>query len=157
MLRSTLYLAMLAFGLLAHVASAQAQEVDRCLDQRPGTMMSFYVPPSPRPPGAPPVKRIDQLSRYGFEWNTRVYKIPNRPFTFCNPVVKRVVKGSNAALAGLLVNDTILLVDGEDARRGRLFRNLEPGTSYIIRVRRGDQELELHYTMGTATFIAGPD
>ena len=152
----TICLLVLVVGSLAHTASAQAQDVDRCPDLGPRKVIRFVVPAAPPKSGVTPVKRIDPVSRYGFEWNTPVYKAPGRPLTYCRPVVRRVVEGSNAARAGLRVNDVFILVNGEDARRGQLFPNLEPSTSYLLRVRRGDEELELPYTMGTATAMSQP-
>jgi len=61
------------------------------------------------------------------------------------PYVVAVVKGSSAEQAGLAVGDTILSVDGRDARQPPLFPRTEPGTRYVLRVLRGREEQEITY------------
>lgn len=63
------------------------------------------------------------------------------------PKITTVVAGSNAARAGLMVGDTLVSVDGRDLRQPvPLFPDRTPGTKYVMRVRRGGEDLELIYT-----------
>lgn len=68
---------------------------------------------------------------------------PNNSFT--HPFVHTVVPGSNAARAGIRVGDVILSVNGRDTRQPPLFLVREPGTRYVLRVRRDAEELELTF------------
>lgn len=68
-----------------------------------------------------------------------------RPAGF--PTVSRVEQGSPAATAGLRVGDAIVSLNGRDSRDGPLFTRVDPGTRYVIRVRRGDEEREVTLTV----------
>jgi S1-C subfamily serine protease len=71
------------------------------------------------------------------------------------PYVTEIAAHSNAERAGLAVGDTIVAINGRDARQPPLFPVQEPGTRYVLRVRRGEEELELRYTFPGATDIHG--
>jgi serine protease Do len=59
------------------------------------------------------------------------------------PTVSAVEPGSPAAQAGLRVGDAILELNGVDTRGTPLFAVQEPGTRYVLRIRRGDEEREV--------------
>lgn len=59
------------------------------------------------------------------------------------PTVSLVEPGSPAALAGLRVGDSIVELNGVDTRGTPLFAVREPGTRYVLRIRRGDEEREV--------------
>lgn len=60
------------------------------------------------------------------------------------PVVIQLDSGSVAQRAGLKINDVILSVNGNDARTGSRAFHLRPGeTRFVLRIRRGDEEMEL--------------
>lgn len=63
------------------------------------------------------------------------------------PTVSRVEEGSPAATAGLRVGDAIVSLNGRDSRDGPLFTRIDPGTRYVIRIRRGDEEREVTLTV----------
>lgn len=65
--------------------------------------------------------------------------------TFRHPFVHTVVPGTNAERAGIQVGDTILTINGRDARQGQLFPVRQAGTRYLLRVRRGREEMELTF------------
>jgi S1-C subfamily serine protease len=52
------------------------------------------------------------------------------------PVVKSVAPGSPAAKAGLVAGDSILTVNGNDARRAAVAAG-KPGDTIVLKVRRG--------------------
>jgi S1-C subfamily serine protease len=81
---------------------------------------------------------------------------PGRGNAYGYPYVRTVSKGSNAERAGLAVGDTILTIDGRDARQGRLFPEARPGARYVVRVRRNGEERELTYTFAPAAPAAKP-
>lgn len=64
------------------------------------------------------------------------------------PAVGRVAPGSPAEQAGLMAGDTIVSVNGRDARLGRIFPDRVPGTEYTVRVRRGGADRELRLVVG---------
>lgn len=70
------------------------------------------------------------------------------------PTVSRVETGSPAAAAGLRVGDAILSLNGADSRDGPLFSRVEPGTRYVVRIRRGDEERELTLTVAPPAAVA---
>lgn len=80
--------------------------------------------------------------RFGFAVGAKVG--PNNTAGY--PYVHTVVPGSNAERAGIQVGDTILTINGRDARDGQLFPVREAGTRYLMRVRRGREEVELNFT-----------
>jgi C-terminal processing protease CtpA/Prc len=59
------------------------------------------------------------------------------------PTVSLVEPGSPAALAGLRVGDAIVELNGVDTRGTPLFASREPGTRYLLRIRRGNEEREV--------------
>jgi hypothetical protein len=79
--------------------------------------------------------------RVGFAVGAKIG--PNNTFGY--PYVHTVVPGSNAERAGIQVGDTILTINGRDARDGQLFPVREAGTRYLLRVRRGSEEMELPF------------
>jgi S1-C subfamily serine protease len=79
--------------------------------------------------------------RFGFAVGAKVG--PNNTAGY--PYVHTVVPGSNAERAGIQVGDTILTINGRDARDGQLFPVREAGTRYLLRVRRGREEIELNF------------
>jgi S1-C subfamily serine protease len=89
-------------------------------------------------------------------WGFAIGMNPGPNNTYGYPFVHTVVKGSNAERAGLAVNDTILSVNGRDARRPPLFPVREAGTRYVLRVRRGREELELTFIYPQVPSAARP-
>lgn len=65
------------------------------------------------------------------------------------PVVKEVRAGSMAELVGIHAGDTIVSVNGRDARETPLFRDRELGKFYIVRVRRNGREQDHAVRVGT--------
>lgn len=55
------------------------------------------------------------------------------------PVIVSVTKDSQAEKLGLRVGDVILSVNGRDGRESKLFPGDEPGISYEVRIRRGEE------------------
>jgi membrane-associated protease RseP (regulator of RpoE activity) len=121
--RNTLLLALAA--ALTLPAAAQAQNGSPL--EQPRTTVNRNANPVP--------------PRFGFAVGAKAG--PNN--TFGHPFVHVVVPGSNAARAGIQVGDTILTINGRDARQGKLFPVQVAGTRYLLRVRRGREELELTY------------
>lgn len=64
-------------------------------------------------------------------------------------LVLSVESGSPAERAGLEGNDVLLELDGVGLQSNTVLNRLTPGTSYTLRVRRGQDELEL-------TMVPGP-
>jgi predicted metalloprotease with PDZ domain len=62
--------------------------------------------------------------------------------------VSAVESGSNAAAAGVQVGDLLLRINGEDISRN-LLRNLSPGQSVKLRIRRDSEEREISYVLGS--------
>lgn len=64
------------------------------------------------------------------------------------PSVLDVAKCSPADRAGLRVGDVILVFDGRDTGEAPLFRgsSREPGTVYVMTVRRGEEKIEIVLT-----------
>jgi S1-C subfamily serine protease len=60
-----------------------------------------------------------------------------------HPTVSRIDPGSPGATAGLRVGDAILSLNGADSRDAPLFAIDVPGTRYVLRIRRGDEEREV--------------
>lgn len=63
------------------------------------------------------------------------------------PVVTKVDSGSAPQAAGIAIGDVILEVNGHDAREGHLFRDRNPGTRYLMRVRRGTEVREIGFAI----------
>ncbi|HLL45307.1 MAG TPA: PDZ domain-containing protein, partial [Longimicrobiaceae bacterium] len=61
------------------------------------------------------------------------------------PRVTGVAQGSTAARAGVREGDVIVSVNGHDSRRPPLFRDLRPGSTVVLRIRRGGEEREIRY------------
>jgi len=59
------------------------------------------------------------------------------------PVVTRVDSGSVSAQAGLRLGDVLLSVNGKDARDAKLFRREHGEPRWVMKVRRGAQEMDL--------------
>jgi|1186.fasta_scaffold43615_2 S1-C subfamily serine protease len=59
------------------------------------------------------------------------------------PVVSRVDSGSVSARAGLRIGDVLLSVNGKDGREARLFRLENGAERWVMRIRRGTEEMEL--------------
>jgi S1-C subfamily serine protease len=114
-------LALAAMMMVPGLAAAQAERASS--DRQTAT--------NPRGTVRPPV--------WGFTVGMRPG--PNNAYT--HPYVHTVVEGSNAERAGLQVDDVILSVNGRDASQPPLFPVREAGTRYTLRVRRGQEELEL--------------
>lgn len=58
------------------------------------------------------------------------------------PLIQNIDEASPAYKVGLRNRDQILAVNGQDARRARLFAGDDPGLSYVVRIRRGDEVRE---------------
>lgn len=58
------------------------------------------------------------------------------------PTVSRVAPGSPAERAGLQVGDVVLEADGRDPREARALWPA-PGVPKVLRIRRGEEELEV--------------
>ncbi len=54
------------------------------------------------------------------------------------PTIRKVAVGSPAEMAGLAVGDSILSVNGADARIGKILYVKKVGDTFLIRIRRGD-------------------
>ena len=98
------------------------------------------------PSGYPSFHRTGPAPVYwGFGWS-RAVTSAGREF----PVVSSVEANSPATTAGLAVGDTILAVDGRDTRDdGPMFRHLQPGSRYVLRLRGGGAVREV-------AIVAGP-
>jgi S1-C subfamily serine protease len=59
------------------------------------------------------------------------------------PVVSRVDSGSVSARAGLRIGDVLLAVNGKDGREAQLFRLEKGAERWVMRIRRGTEEMEL--------------
>ncbi|HEX5727255.1 MAG TPA: PDZ domain-containing protein [Longimicrobiaceae bacterium] len=116
---------------------------------------------STAPPGGQPEARTATnpgSARRGVDWGFSIGMTPGPANAYGYPYVVSVTKGSNAERAGLVVGDTILSVDGRDARQPPLFPSLVAGTRYVLRIRRGQEERELIYTFPrTETGRAPPE
>jgi S1-C subfamily serine protease len=122
--RIAIFLLLVAAGLGAHAAPAAAQ------NRATGTMR--HARPADRAP-------------FGFGWSIVPRRLPDGRFAMDYPVIKQVAPGSNAARAGLAVGDVLLSVDGRDTRTSPLFPDQRGGVRYLLRVRRGGEEVELTY------------
>lgn len=63
------------------------------------------------------------------------------------PVVRRIHPGSNAQRAGLMAGDTIVSVNGRNAKVRPLFDNRRPGTRIVMRIRRNGEEREVSFVL----------
>jgi S1-C subfamily serine protease len=59
------------------------------------------------------------------------------------PIVSRVDSGSVSARAGFKLGDVLLTVNGRDVRDARPFRLQRGEEHWVVRVRRGTEEMEL--------------
>jgi S1-C subfamily serine protease len=66
-----------------------------------------------------------------------------RPRSVDYPIVTRVDSGSVSARAGLRIGDVLLSVNGKDGREARLFRREHGEARWVMRIRRGTEEMEL--------------
>jgi S1-C subfamily serine protease len=120
------FLLLLALAACAHAAPAAAQQPVN------GSQPMRHA----RPPGRAP---------FGFGWSIAPHKLPDGRYALDYPVIKQVAPGSNAARAGLAVGDVLLSVDGRDTRTSPFFPDQRGGVRYLLRVRRGPEEVELTY------------
>jgi S1-C subfamily serine protease len=126
---STLILAAAAALLALHPAGVAAQ-----------TVRASHNMTHARPAGVAPL---------GFSMALVPRRSTNGVLAIDYPVVKEVTPGSNAARAGLFAGDTILAINGRDARQLPLFPDQHGGTWYVLRVRRGMEERMLTYVFPT--------
>lgn len=63
-----------------------------------------------------------------------------------HPVVRAVYCNSPADSAGIMPGDTVLSVNGQDARKARVLAATEPGMVFDLRVRRSGEVLEFSVT-----------
>ena len=109
------------------------------------------LPAAARAQAAPPASRsmVHQLpaghAPFGFGWAVTPRRLPDGSLGFDYPVIRQVTEGSAAARAGLAVGDTLLAVNGRDARLPPIFPDRTAGVRYVLRVRRGGEERELTY------------
>lgn len=135
---------MRALALLALCAAPAV--VPRAVAQRPQVLVAAPRPATDGAPRAP----------LGFGWRyddmryvVRTGEAP--PDTFpVHPTVTRLRAGSPAAAAGLADGDVLLEVNGRDGRTRGIFRDVRPGTAYTLRVRRGDAERVVRFTLPAA-------
>jgi hypothetical protein len=91
----------------------------------------------------------------GFAWDYDYSRTPIRltagqpyPRNTVYPVVRMVAPGSPAEQAGLMVGDVFLSSNGVDGRVTPLMPGHRPGAEYTFRVRRGNEEREIHLVLG---------
>jgi hypothetical protein len=108
-----------------------------------------------RADGSTQVAMTDPRAAFtGFAWNvepitvTAGQPLPRRTQRY--PVVARVIAGSNAERAGLMVGDVIVRSNGRDARELPLLPQRRPGAEYTLRIRRGTGEHDVHVVLGPA-------
>jgi len=106
-----------------------------------------------RPDGSTQVTMTDpRVAFTGFVWNVEPITVeagqplPRRTQRY--PVVARVIAGSNAERAGLMVGDVIVRSNGRDARELPLLPQRRPGAAYTLRIRRGGEEHDVHLVLG---------
>lgn len=63
------------------------------------------------------------------------------------PTIKEVLAGSEAERLGIRAGDVILAVNGKDAHDPRLLGDRKPGTRYVLRLQRGEEEREVTVTV----------
>ncbi len=85
---------------------------------------------------------------FSFKWETGLVRTPSGWVARDYPKVAALVEGSPAARAGIRAGDVIVSVNGRDGRRSPLFRDVQPGSRVVMRVRRGDEEREIRYEIG---------
>jgi membrane-associated protease RseP (regulator of RpoE activity) len=95
------------------------------------------------PPGSP--NRATMRTPTGMLYYVGVIDIqPDGPPTAENyPIVSRVDSGSVSARAGLRIGDVLLAVNGKDGREAQLFRLEKGAERWVMRIRRGTEEMEL--------------
>ena len=121
-------------------AAPTAGRVDQARQRARDTMRTITgtVPPDPSRPA--------RTARTGFQIGFRMIGSPDGARVVGHTWVSRVLPGTGAARAGLRAGDVILAVNGADARApgslGALVTQ-QPGTRYVLRIRRGAEELDV--------------
>ncbi len=88
----------------------------------------------------------------GFSWGSEggIYRSASGQWVAREyPKVAKVKPASAAARAGVREGDVIVFVDGRDSRQLPVFRGLRPGSTIVLRIRRGDDEREIKYQLET--------
>jgi len=97
------------------------------------------------------------LANRGPGWDFDIGMNPGPNHEYGYVYVARLEPGNAAHRAGLLVGDTILTVDGRDTRRAEpLFPREVPGTRYVLRIKRGEEEREIVYIYPAPVQAAQP-
>ena len=91
---------------------------------------------------------------FGFDW---VYNgdgkltfprgMPPHPWPVYAEIMS-VVPGSNAAASGMAEGDTVIAVNGVDARQPGVWADRSPTAHYTLRLRRRGQERDVSFTLG---------
>lgn len=102
-------------------------------------------PPAGVDPSRVHVWRNPALDNRGPGWDFDFGMKPGPNHEYGYVYVARVEPGNAADRAGLIAGDTILTVDGRDTRQPPLFPRRVPGTRYVLRIKRGDEEREVVY------------
>lgn len=90
---------------------------------------------------------------FRYEWRDVVIQRDTRPSTY--PLVSCVVVGSSAARAGLRPGDVILSVNGRDPRQRGAFAGRAPGSRWVLRTQRGDEEREISFVIDSSAPVGG--
>jgi len=94
--------------------------------------------PASAPPPAAPGPRLYT----GLDLSFSATVGPNMVQVMDFPLVKAVDRGSPGQQAGIVGGDRITEVNGRDSREPTALR-MEPGVRYTLRIRRGEEELEV--------------
>lgn len=81
----------------------------------------------------------------GFGYSGLAWSFPPLSVGDAYPEVVFVRPCSPAALAGIMVGDTLVAVDGRDAKDVPVFGGSRPGTDHRVVLRRGDDMLEVTF------------